>query len=155
MLKKVTPLYVAIFVIAIISGVYFVFASSQVVTLTAIVPDENSDVVVDVASPDSVVLGWSHSALSSIQSDDTDDDHDDKLEDKTEDKTEDVVKVENTRVSDVSKNSLRPPAFLTRFSVMVFWYKRENPPAEADLNSDGRVNIIDFSILAFNGGLSL
>jgi hypothetical protein len=33
---------------------------------------------------------------------------------------------------------------------MAFWYKKPSPPAKVDLNSDAKVNIIDFSILAYN-----
>lgn len=36
------------------------------------------------------------------------------------------------------------------FSVIAYWYKRSNPPALADLNKDGKVDIVDFSIMAFN-----
>ncbi len=38
---------------------------------------------------------------------------------------------------------------LIDFSVLAFWYKRSGPPRTVDLNSDGVVNLIDFSILAF------
>ncbi len=36
------------------------------------------------------------------------------------------------------------------FSIIAFWYNKSTPPATSDLNSDGKVNLIDFSILAFN-----
>ena len=36
------------------------------------------------------------------------------------------------------------------FSILAYWYKRPNPRADADLSGDGKVNIIDFSILAFH-----
>lgn len=36
------------------------------------------------------------------------------------------------------------------FSIMAFWYKRPNPPIAADLNGDGKVDLVDLSILAFN-----
>jgi len=38
---------------------------------------------------------------------------------------------------------------LVDFSVVAFWYKRPSPPPENDLNSDGVVNLVDLSILAF------
>lgn len=38
---------------------------------------------------------------------------------------------------------------LTDFSMMAYWYKRSAPPAVFDLNNDGVVTIADFSILAF------
>ncbi len=39
---------------------------------------------------------------------------------------------------------------LVDFSIVAYWYKRPNPPIPPDLNSDGKVDIVDFSILAFN-----
>jgi hypothetical protein len=36
------------------------------------------------------------------------------------------------------------------FSVVAYWYKRTGPPANVDLNKDGRVDLIDFSIMAYN-----
>lgn len=38
---------------------------------------------------------------------------------------------------------------LVDFSVLAYWYKRSNPPACVDLNSDSIVDLVDFSILAF------
>lgn len=38
---------------------------------------------------------------------------------------------------------------LVDFSIAAYWYKRSNPPATADLNGDGKVDLIDFSIMAF------
>lgn len=38
---------------------------------------------------------------------------------------------------------------LLDFSIMAFWYKRLGFPVKVDLNSDGRVNLIDLSILAY------
>ncbi|MFA7285707.1 MAG: hypothetical protein WC011_02575 [Candidatus Paceibacterota bacterium] len=38
---------------------------------------------------------------------------------------------------------------LIDFSVMAFWYKKDNPPSCVDVNSDNVVNLIDFSILAY------
>ncbi len=35
------------------------------------------------------------------------------------------------------------------FSIFAFWYKRPLPPADIDLNNDNKVDLIDFSILAF------
>ncbi len=39
---------------------------------------------------------------------------------------------------------------LIDFSIIAYWYKRANPPTLIDLNGDGKVNLIDFSIMAFN-----
>ena len=38
---------------------------------------------------------------------------------------------------------------LIDFSIMGYWYKRAKPPANVDLNGDGKVDLIDFSILAY------
>lgn len=35
------------------------------------------------------------------------------------------------------------------FSILAYWYKRPNPPAATDLNGDGKVTLVDFSILAY------
>lgn len=37
---------------------------------------------------------------------------------------------------------------ITDFSVMAFWYKKNNPPKAYDLNKDGKISLIDFSIMA-------
>ncbi len=39
---------------------------------------------------------------------------------------------------------------LVDFSIVAYWYTRANPPAYVDLNGDGRVDLVDFSIMAFN-----
>lgn len=38
---------------------------------------------------------------------------------------------------------------LVDFSILAYWYKRSFPPKNIDLNSDGIVNLSDFSIMAF------
>ena len=38
---------------------------------------------------------------------------------------------------------------LIDYSIMAFWYKKHNPPAKVDLNGDGVVDLVDFSILAY------
>ena len=38
---------------------------------------------------------------------------------------------------------------LVDFSVLAFWYGRDNPPVCVDTNGDGKINLTDFSILAF------
>ena len=35
------------------------------------------------------------------------------------------------------------------FSIVVFWYNRENAPAQLDINADGEVDLSDISIMAF------
>ncbi len=35
------------------------------------------------------------------------------------------------------------------FSILAFWYNKNNPPACVDTNQDNIINIVDFSILAF------
>jgi len=39
---------------------------------------------------------------------------------------------------------------LIDFSIMIFWYKKINPKPLVDLNNDGIVNLVDFSIMASN-----
>ncbi|MFZ2072206.1 MAG: GIY-YIG nuclease family protein [Minisyncoccia bacterium] len=39
---------------------------------------------------------------------------------------------------------------LIDFSIMAFWYKKPSPPIKVDLNNDAQVNLVDFSILAYN-----
>jgi len=38
---------------------------------------------------------------------------------------------------------------LIDFSILAYWYKRPNPLASVDLNKDGKVDLVDVSILAF------
>ncbi len=38
---------------------------------------------------------------------------------------------------------------LVDFSIVAYWYNRSNPPAGADLNNDGQVNLVDLSIMAY------
>ncbi len=38
---------------------------------------------------------------------------------------------------------------LVDFSVLAFWYGKENPPKCVDTNADNIINLVDFSILAF------
>jgi len=35
------------------------------------------------------------------------------------------------------------------YSILAYWYNKRNPPVKVDLNNDGKVNLIDFSILAY------
>jgi len=39
---------------------------------------------------------------------------------------------------------------LIDFSIMAYWYHKTNYPNKVDLNKDGRITLVDFSILAFN-----
>lgn len=39
---------------------------------------------------------------------------------------------------------------LVDFSIVAFWYRKQNPPKNVDLNFDGKVDLVDFSIMAFN-----
>jgi hypothetical protein len=39
---------------------------------------------------------------------------------------------------------------LVDFSIVAYWYNRSSPPQKVDINGDGKVNLVDFSILAFN-----
>lgn len=38
---------------------------------------------------------------------------------------------------------------LVDFSVLAYWHGKASPPASVDLNGDGKVNLVDFSIMAF------
>lgn len=38
---------------------------------------------------------------------------------------------------------------LVDFSITAYWYKRLSPPASSDLNGDGKVDLVDFSIMAY------
>jgi hypothetical protein len=38
------------------------------------------------------------------------------------------------------------------FSILAYWYKRPNPPANVDLSHDGKIDARDFSILAYYWG---
>lgn len=38
---------------------------------------------------------------------------------------------------------------LVDFSIMAYWFGRPNPPARIDLNHDGKIDLVDFSILAY------
>jgi len=38
---------------------------------------------------------------------------------------------------------------LIDFSIVAYWYQRPNPPDNVDLNGDGQVNLIDLSIMAY------
>jgi hypothetical protein len=39
---------------------------------------------------------------------------------------------------------------LTDFSIMAYWYKKSNPPTNIDLNNDGNISLVDFSIMAYS-----
>ncbi len=38
---------------------------------------------------------------------------------------------------------------LVDFSIAAYWYKRPSPPATVDLNKDNKVDLVDFSIMAY------
>ncbi len=38
---------------------------------------------------------------------------------------------------------------LIDFSIIAYWYKRPSPPVTVDLNNDGEVTLVDFSIMAY------
>ena len=39
---------------------------------------------------------------------------------------------------------------LIDFSIMAYWYNKINPPQKVDLNGDNKINLVDFSIMVFN-----
>ncbi len=66
-------------------------------------------------------------------------------------------KVGNNNVS-MSEKSTTCPKYdvncdkkvnLVDFSIMAYWFRRSNPPKNVDLNNDGKVDLADFSILAY------
>lgn len=38
---------------------------------------------------------------------------------------------------------------LVDFSILAYWYRRAEPPAEIDLNQDNKIDLVDFSIMAY------
>ena len=38
---------------------------------------------------------------------------------------------------------------LVDFSIAAYWYKRSSPPKNVDLNGDGKIDLVDFSIMAY------
>jgi hypothetical protein len=38
---------------------------------------------------------------------------------------------------------------LTDFSILAYWHDRSSPPASVDLNGDGTITLVDFSILTY------
>ncbi|MBP9695452.1 MAG: hypothetical protein KBD73_03565 [Candidatus Magasanikbacteria bacterium] len=38
---------------------------------------------------------------------------------------------------------------LVDFSILAYWYNRPNPPSAIDLNQDNKINLVDFSIMAY------
>ena len=38
---------------------------------------------------------------------------------------------------------------LIDFSIVAFWYKKNGAPQQFDFNNDGKVTIVDFSIMAY------
>jgi hypothetical protein len=38
---------------------------------------------------------------------------------------------------------------LIDFSILIYWFDRQNPPSEVDLHEDGEINLKDFSILMY------
>lgn len=38
---------------------------------------------------------------------------------------------------------------LVDFSILAYWYQRPSPLATVDLNNDGKINLVDFSIMAY------
>ena len=61
-----------------------------------------------------------------------------------------VLKTINQAVSKKGDLSGDNKVNLIDFSILAYWYKRPQPPAKNDLNADGKVDLIDFSIMAFH-----
>ena len=62
-----------------------------------------------------------------------------------------TVKEEDKQEQEVSKGNLNGDnrVNLVDFSIMAYWYNRPSPPDNVDLNNDGKVDLIDFSIMAY------
>ena len=61
-----------------------------------------------------------------------------------------VLKTINQAVSKKGDLSGDNKVNLIDFSILAYWYKRPQPLAKNDLNADGKVDLIDFSIMAFH-----
>ncbi len=53
---------------------------------------------------------------------------------------------ECTRIADLNCDSY---VDLIDFSIMYYWYEKDNPPERVDLRPDGEINIFDFSVMAY------
>lgn len=65
--------------------------------------------------------------------------------------TKTILKEEPEEELEISKVDLNSDnrVNIVDFSIAAYWYKRPSPPASVDLNSDGRVDLVDFSIMAY------
>lgn len=61
---------------------------------------------------------------------------------------EDMLPIEEDKTIDSDLNNDNK-INLIDFSIMAYWYKQASPPPVVDLNGDKTVNLIDFSILAY------
>ncbi len=59
-----------------------------------------------------------------------------------------VLKPKETKITKADINK-DGKVTLVDFSVAAYWYKKPSPPASADLNGDGKVTLTDFSIMAY------
>lgn len=59
--------------------------------------------------------------------------------------------VEKEEKPEISKSDVNQDGRvnLVDFSIAAYWYKRPSPPSTADLNGDGKVDLVDFSIMAY------
>lgn len=60
-----------------------------------------------------------------------------------------IVRDEGTCGAGVGDLNCDGSVNLVDFSIMAYWYQRSGPPANVDLNDDNKVTIVDFSILAY------
>jgi len=61
-----------------------------------------------------------------------------------------VINQDNNEGSSKSDMNKDGRVNIVDFSIMAYWYKRPSPPPEQDLNGDGKVDLVDFSIMAFH-----
>jgi len=62
--------------------------------------------------------------------------------------TKTVLK-ETTKISEKGDLNNDKRVNLVDFSILAYWYQRPSPSATVDLNNDGKVNLVDFSIMAY------
>jgi hypothetical protein len=60
-----------------------------------------------------------------------------------------AVILEDTKGCKVGDVNCDGKVNLVDLSILLYWYKNPIPPASVDLNKDGVVNIVDFSILVY------
>jgi len=65
--------------------------------------------------------------------------------------TETIIKEEHEEKQQFIKGNLNDDdrVNLVDFSIMAYWYNRTSPPDNVDLNNDNKIDLVDFSIMAY------